>query len=113
VPGGEAREHPNGVTGISGITVVVDDLDASSNRYRQLLGTAPLTDLTVPELDLYTAAFQIGSAIITLVQSGGPNRAQGPSELQLAMSKLEGEAYFDKADTHGVHFELAFREHSQ
>jgi catechol 2,3-dioxygenase-like lactoylglutathione lyase family enzyme len=110
VPGGEAREHMNGVTGVSGITVVVDDLQASTNRYRQLLGTAPLTDLTVPELDLYTAAFQVGAAVITLVQASGPMRAVGPSELQLAMSRLEGEAFFDKASTHGAHFELAFRD---
>lgn len=39
VPSGEAVAHPNGVTGIAGITIVVDDLEAAAADYARLTGT--------------------------------------------------------------------------
>lgn len=38
VPAGDMRAHANGVTGISGVTVAVRDIDASTGRYSALVG---------------------------------------------------------------------------
>ena len=38
VPEGEVRRHPNGATGIAGVTVAVADVEASLARYRAFLG---------------------------------------------------------------------------
>ncbi|MDQ3542098.1 MAG: hypothetical protein M3440_15580, partial [Chloroflexota bacterium] len=39
VPFGEAAVHSNGVIGVAGITIVVDDLDAAAHDYARLTGT--------------------------------------------------------------------------
>lgn len=41
VPGGDAVDHANSVTGIAGITVAVESVETSSARYRALLGVEP------------------------------------------------------------------------
>ncbi|MEJ8858926.1 VOC family protein [Variovorax robiniae] len=40
VPEGDARVHPNGVTGVASLAIAVKDLDATLARYRALLGEA-------------------------------------------------------------------------
>src|SRR5438045_2309113 len=48
VPGGAARQHPNGVVGITGVCVAVSHLAASVERYRALLGAEPLPSSEMP-----------------------------------------------------------------
>ncbi|MEJ8845567.1 VOC family protein [Variovorax rhizosphaerae] len=43
VPEGDARVHPNGVTGVVSLAIAVKDLDATLTRYRALLGESPGT----------------------------------------------------------------------
>lgn len=39
VPSGDAAVHPNGVTGVAGITIVVDDLEIAAHDYARLTRT--------------------------------------------------------------------------
>lgn len=39
VPSGDAAIHPNGVTGVAGITIVVQDLESAARDYARLTGT--------------------------------------------------------------------------
>ncbi len=79
VPAGDLRTHPNGVLGIAGITVAVQDVQTSAQRYRALLDvpdhsgepTDQMPPLVVPELGATVAMFPIGQAAVMLVQAGG------------------------------------------
>lgn len=79
VPEGDLRSHANGVLGIAGITVAVQDVQASAQRYRALLDlpdhsgepTTQMPPLVVPELGSDIAMFPVGQAAIMLVQPGG------------------------------------------
>src|SRR5262245_36633825 len=48
VPQGAVRQHSNGVTGIAGLTIAVNDLEPSVARYRALLGRDPIESLPTP-----------------------------------------------------------------
>jgi len=41
VPSGPAAEHPLGVVGVAGLTILVPDLDPAADRYAALLGAEP------------------------------------------------------------------------
>ena len=73
VPGGAARRHPNGTTGIIGITIVVKDLNASVLRYRALLGIEPQRGATSLLPETKTADFKLISTTITLGSPIGKN----------------------------------------
>ncbi len=66
VPGGEVRQHANGVVGVAGITVAVDDLGASVARYQALLDAPPALRTVLPGLGADIAVFQLGTAQVTL-----------------------------------------------
>ena len=71
VPGGEARRHPNGATGIAEVTVAVNDPEISRARYAALLGVT-----------LDGPTFTLGSTRITL--SPEPrDRGEGPRAITL------------------------------
>jgi catechol 2,3-dioxygenase-like lactoylglutathione lyase family enzyme len=120
VPGGVARQHPNGVTGIAGLTVVVDDLEASVARYRALLGHDPIEQLPASPPGARFAAFAIGGATIILAApdeattptGAGALRArlavhgEGPYALALRTEAAENIGPLDSARTHGVPIEL-------
>lgn len=109
VPGGDATNHRNGVVGIAGITVVVASLNTAMQHYRALLGTDPLPYYT----RLVSQAFQVGDAIITLVEPvEGPMRefldrqGEGPYSVALRVAGGVGIAPLDPALTHGARIEL-------
>jgi catechol 2,3-dioxygenase-like lactoylglutathione lyase family enzyme len=104
VPQGELRTHPNGVSGIAGVTVVANDLWASAARYQALLGS-----------ETAGPAFALGAASITLIapipgageqdplRARLNRRGEGPFALTL---RGERATAFDPALTHGVPIDL-------
>jgi catechol 2,3-dioxygenase-like lactoylglutathione lyase family enzyme len=119
VPGGAARQHPNGVTGIAGLTIAVDDLEASVARYRALLGRDPIEQLPAPPGARF-AAFAIGGAVVTLVAAYGETapasedslrtrlaaHGAGPYALTLRAESAANAGPLDPARTHGVPLDL-------
>jgi len=60
VPEGEIRRHPNGVTGISRVRILVADVATSTERYRALVGPdAVKTDNGVVRIGLEKTAFEL------------------------------------------------------
>ena len=72
---GAARRHANGVTGVAGITVAVQDLAGSAARYRALLGREPVATGAVPGLGFGLVQFRIGRQTLSLVEPRGPASA--------------------------------------
>jgi catechol 2,3-dioxygenase-like lactoylglutathione lyase family enzyme len=119
VPAGAVRQHPNGVIGISGLTIVVDDLEASVARYRALLGRDPVEQLAAAP-GAHFAAFALGGATITLAAPStdiAPNgegslrarlaaRGEGPYALALRTGSAANAGSLDQGHTHGVPIEL-------
>ncbi|WP_449257385.1 VOC family protein [Bosea sp. (in: a-proteobacteria)] len=68
VPAGAARRHPNGVTGIAGVTVAVRDLARTTARYRALLGSEPLAKGAVPGFGFGLVQFGLGRQVLSLVE---------------------------------------------
>lgn len=119
VPEGELRRHPNGVSGIAGLTVAVGDLDASVARYRALLGQATVEPLSRPGFTAggtgaRFAAFALGTATIVLAAPDGDaalrdhlaRRGEGPYALALRTESAASASRLDPARTHGVPIEL-------
>lgn len=68
VPTGAARRHPNGVTGVAGVTVAVQDLVSATARYRALLGREPVATGGVPGLGFGLVQFRINRQTLSLVE---------------------------------------------
>jgi catechol 2,3-dioxygenase-like lactoylglutathione lyase family enzyme len=109
VPGGEAAQHPNGVTGIAGLTVAVDAFDPAVQAYTALLG-AP-----VPTLLAGVACFALGNDWIAVAtpeaddtDALAPALARfGPAPFAVALKAevdLPPDAFADLARTHGARF---------
>lgn len=111
VPHGPARLHSNGVLGIAGLTVAVESLKESAERYVALLGSEKV-EREWKESD-FMSDFHVGQgdkvAVITLVEPvGGPiedyykRRGVGPFSLALrAHPDAEG-TEMDPDKMHGV-----------
>jgi catechol 2,3-dioxygenase-like lactoylglutathione lyase family enzyme len=69
VPGGAAAVHANGVVGIAGVTVAVDDLGEAAGRYAALLGVEP--ELAPAAASGNAASFALAAGTITLVAPVG------------------------------------------
>jgi catechol 2,3-dioxygenase-like lactoylglutathione lyase family enzyme len=99
VPEGDMRMHPNGVMGIGGITIAVNDIHASLPRYRALIDIqqsqnktiqqAPHPTLLIPEPGAHIAMLPVGQATVTLAEPArmpspgsppAPGAATRPSE---------------------------------
>jgi catechol 2,3-dioxygenase-like lactoylglutathione lyase family enzyme len=98
VAGGVATEHQNGVRGIREIVVAVAALNASSERYRQLLGKAPESE----------GIFALGSGRIRLFGQDDPAAAEritqrGEGILAVVFDAPEGSS-FPLAQAHGARF---------
>jgi catechol 2,3-dioxygenase-like lactoylglutathione lyase family enzyme len=120
VPQGAVRQHPNGVTGIAGLTIAVNDLEASITRYRALLGRDPIEPPPTSPPGARFAAFEIGSAAITLAAPTGeavPDgagslrahiaaRGEGPYALALRTELAANAGSLDQGRTHDVPIEL-------
>jgi catechol 2,3-dioxygenase-like lactoylglutathione lyase family enzyme len=66
VPDGEVRQHANGVIGIASITIAVQDLALSVERYQLLLNIPPLAQPAIAGLGAESAVFQLGNAHVIL-----------------------------------------------
>jgi len=115
VPGGETAAHPNGVTGISAITVAVNDLEKSVERYSALLGNGPALRQTQADPVAHVAAFHLADATIALIQPGdGPGpmrdyleeRGEGPYTLALSVGPNNPTGDLDIARTHDTRVTL-------
>jgi catechol 2,3-dioxygenase-like lactoylglutathione lyase family enzyme len=118
VPLGAARRHPNGVSGIAGLSVAVANLDASTERYWALLGRSPVEIVPRAPAGARFAAFDLGGAAITLAEPNGLGeasaalqdrlnmRGEGPYALALRTDTPANAGPLDSARTHGVPIEL-------
>ena len=122
VPEGAARQHPNGVAGIAGITVAVTDLEAAVDHYLALLGEHVLVapPALVAGLGLRTATIRLDSALITLASPHGDGgvasgalrdylaaRGDGPYAVALTSAPDAPRGTFDQRLTHGARLEFA------
>jgi hypothetical protein len=117
VPEGEARQHPNGVTGVSAVTVAVRDLAASVGRYLALLPDGLREQAHIDDGGLLRASFACGKLLIKLVspqQSAAPFsevkqhldlRGEGVISVELLSNRQT--TAFDPAATHGAQLELS------
>jgi hypothetical protein len=108
---GEVRRHANGITGVAGLTVAVQDLEASLARNAALLGTeagGELRDTTVAGSPARTASLTLGNGTrVTLASptSTGPladhlaKRGEGPFSVAF---RGPGEAELGASLTHGA-----------
>lgn len=76
VPEGEVRRHPNGATGIAGVTVAVADVEASLGRYRAFLGPDAVSGGEV----------MLEGARIGVVRDGERRRDQGPCGVEVRLA---------------------------
>jgi hypothetical protein len=60
-------QHPNGASGISGISIAVSDLSASTKRWQALTGAQPTIVGVLPGLETKAAFLDLGSTRITLL----------------------------------------------
>jgi catechol 2,3-dioxygenase-like lactoylglutathione lyase family enzyme len=121
VPGGAAQQHANGVQGVAGIVVGVNDVQASVTRYRALLGSAPRTNAGQG-----LPVFQVGNARIGLValpehrpsvqdtaepadssashtmDAAAARRDEGPIRLLLGAAPGKAQGELDPRLTHGA-----------
>jgi catechol 2,3-dioxygenase-like lactoylglutathione lyase family enzyme len=114
VPGGAARDHANGVTGIESIVTLVGDLAASQARYNALLGVEPLSVLGAEAQQV--RLFPLGDAIVYLAQPvDAPmrdvfvERGDAPFSLYLRGKAGALTGPLDPRFTHGVPIEIAGR----
>jgi catechol 2,3-dioxygenase-like lactoylglutathione lyase family enzyme len=113
VPEGAARRHANGVTGVAGVTVAVQDLATSTSRYRALLGREPVASGGLPGLGLGLVQFRIERQTLSLVEPRGPVSA-GPAAHLLARGQGAyaisfygpDDAMLDGRLTHGAPLEI-------
>ena len=68
VPSGEAARHPLGATGISGVRLLVDDLDSAAAAFAALLGDAGTDVAAGVEGGAAAKRFSLGSQWIELIQ---------------------------------------------
>lgn len=115
VPGGRATEHPNGATGIAGLTIAVADLDQSAALFGALSGDEELERRSVQDLHAVEYKVRAGPHAIGLVaptEQQGPiqghldARGPGPFGIALTTKKEGSSAFLDMRCTHGARIEL-------
>lgn len=115
LPPAEAAHHANGVTGLLGLTVGVNSLEHSIERWTALLGHEPKEESTVPSVAADTADFVIGPWTITLAAPAAPEsllsdflaeRREGVYSLTLATSNRERTGILDPGLAHEARIEL-------
>lgn len=78
---GEVRRHANGAQGIAGVTLAVNDLDASVRRYRGLLGDAFDAHVaTLPGENVRLATFRLGAVTFVLLAPGNVANSAGSTD---------------------------------
>jgi catechol 2,3-dioxygenase-like lactoylglutathione lyase family enzyme len=112
VPGGDAAEHANGVTGIQSLVVAVRDLDEATEEYEALLARQAFRD-THEELGADIARLRCGTHEIILAYPTTPSsplveqirsRGDGPFQVTLVAKDKIITSEWDPAKTEGVRF---------
>lgn len=120
VPEGDARRHENGAQSIAGITIAVDDLEASVARYQALLGEPFVASpAVVAGLGMRAAAAYLGGTRITLAspsEASGPagaalrehlaRQGEGPYAVAVVVSSDTRLGALDPRQTHGARLEF-------
>jgi hypothetical protein len=115
VPAGPARRHRNGVTGIAGVIVTVSELDASAQRYRELLDVEPEWSPRDAALGVCTASFALRSTAIALRAPAAPSGPDGPvvqhsggqlHAVRLVTARRVNAEVLDPTRTEGARIEL-------
>ncbi|BCB21423.1 VOC family protein [Bosea sp. ANAM02] len=113
VPEGAARRHANGVTGVAGVTVAVQDLATSVARYRAVLGREPVAIGGVPGLGFGLAQFRIGRQTLSLAEAQGPAAASIGEHLVRRGQGAQAISFYGPDDarldedlTHGASLEI-------
>jgi len=121
VPEGDVRRHANGAAGVATVVVAVNDLAASTARYRAMLGDAasnpPIVELTgtgvrtttlMQEHTALVLASAVGtpsSALARLVEQRLGGRGEGPCAMSIGTHDGRPRALVAQA-THGACIEL-------
>ena len=111
VPEGEARQHANGVVGTAGVVVAVRNLEASSARYRAMLGVDPILKVDPALARSRTRVFPVGDGEITLAAPGGgsdPLRVRlkhGDGPYVIRLRYADSRPVLDLARAHGARLE--------
>lgn len=100
VPEGEARRHPNGVTGLLRLVFAVRDLEDAVAAHTALLGRAPLTDAGVPHM----VDFLVGGTTLRLL--GEQPATDRPLAITLQTADPSTAGRLDLARAHGAVIEL-------
>lgn len=59
--------HPNGILGISGLAILVDNLVGSLAHYRAILGSDPLSQAQFPQPGTQSSGFEVNNCSITIL----------------------------------------------
>lgn len=112
VPEGQARVHPNGVTGVARLEVAVKDLQASLARWRALLGEGSTQQVS---LGLGTTELVLAAPVQAagLLAQRLATRGEGPYAVVLSVPQQAVAEGLDEVATHGVHIELALHSGSE
>ena len=121
VPEGQVRQHANGARGISTVVVAVNELAASTERYRAMLGeagrntppvnmtgTGLLTVMFMLEgttLVLAAVASDASSTLAKTVRDRLGRQGEGPCAMSIGTSARRAEV-LTLAATHGAYIEL-------
>lgn len=102
----DKAQHPNGVTGVGGVTLLVDDLYTAAERYEALLGMPPKIDET-------RARFVVDSTVIRLARPTDEEtrryvaeRPGAPYLLTLRTADAAAVGELDLAKTHNARIAL-------
>ncbi|KQP12584.1 VOC family protein [Pseudorhodoferax sp. Leaf267] len=96
VPGGAAREHANGATGVAGLAIAVADLAVTRQRWRALLG--PEAQVGAPFVlagsGLRIVQVELGNTSLVLVEPAGAAQAGGGVLATWAQARGQGPCAF-------------------
>jgi len=114
VPAGPARRHRNEVTGIASVVVAAGELDASTQRYRELLDVEPEWSPRDAAFGVRTANFTLRSTTITLVPPAAPSGPEAKPAapggrlhaVRLATARRVNAEVLDPTRTEGARIEL-------
>lgn len=104
VPEGEARQHPNGVSGVAGLSIAVRDLGVSVERYSALLGPAVPVTISSRDPQSAQASFLLGSTRFTLVAA---MQDEGPSHMTLTGPVGASRRTLNIAVSHGAAIDIS------
>ena len=113
VPEGDVRQHPNGATGVAGVTIAVADLADSVAQWQALLGINPQNNARSSMLEAKTTVFFLDDVTtITLAQAendAGPLKsylAAGGARPYSFTLRASQSRELDLVKTHGARISL-------